>query len=180
MYNAKPEDYFDFLETHQKSLGMFNNPKISVSIQFTQDLLKSKFLERNRYRTPAQKEMVKRLLDDRRKLFLYKYSLTHLENFLNGLSDFISQEKVPFEGDLRSEQTKTLEVLHKYETEGAKAASNLVHDHEKLMELEKSEGTGHSPTPSVPPTQGPDKAKTAGWSPKKGSLVDKVLGLVYK
>lgn len=180
MYNAKPEDYFDFLETHQKSLGMFNNPKISVSILFTQDLLKGKFLERNRYRTPAQKEMVKRLLDDRRKLFLYKYSLTHLENFLSGLSDFISQEKVPFEGDLKNEQTKTIGMLHKYETEGAKAASDLVHDYDKLMGLEKEEGPSHSAIPPLSSLPGPDKVKTAGWAPRKGSLVDRVLGLVYR
>jgi hypothetical protein len=174
-YGADREDYRNFLSAHQESLGIFNNSRVSEAIMFTQQLIDSDMLKADKYRTAEQKQRIRKLLDDRRKLFLYKYSLTHLHNFIAGMNGFLKADGISGIRDLDEAERKLQAGIHRKEQEAAGVIANFITESDEVKETLAPGDV--SPTTSAVAPLAP---KTAGWKPKKASLVDMVLRMYTK
>lgn len=171
IFNASPEHLDKFIEVNQKLLGPVNSLGASKAIMNTQNLLKDSeaYHTPRQHRTNEQNRMIQRLLQKRRDLFLEKYSMSHLDVIMNGLKNFIRNNKLEGSGIENSKEYTTL-------------ATNVRKENEAI-EAEASQVESEITSPKIYEVLGVDRnaamIRKSFLRPKRASLVEKVLKM-YK
>ena len=157
VFDARPQDYTKFLEMHQSKLGVFNNPRVSKAVGFVSETLENPNLASNKHRTEAQKKQVHELLAERKRLFLYKYSLTHMYSLLDAVKSVIGKHNITGISDINSVE----EELKHMEHEAAGVVADFIQDSSEVASAMSVAGMAPTSTPVV----------------KNASIIDKAIKL---
>ena len=112
-FNARASEYYKFLDDHKDILGTFNNGRVSKAITFVSDLLRDPERLPTKYRTANKTAEMKRLLDLRRKLFLYKYSLANIGVLTTGFEDYADEKGIVVKDGIAELTKYDTELKHK-------------------------------------------------------------------
>lgn len=133
VFNAREEDFDKFSKAVQSRVGMFNNPRVNKLMMQLTETIDQVGGERYKNMPEAAKKKLKSLKNARSRLFMYKYSLSHLKDLMDNIRVWADKHDLEVDRKQERETQKALEKAMKDATNLAAETAYDLDDFEKTL-----------------------------------------------